>query len=105
MPYYDYSCPACEHTWDVIKSMNDASNPESCPKCGAIGQRIFSPPALKFGPGTYTYDNQKEQVADPGQRISGKGVQHKIKKPTGEWSPRRKHLAKMAATKTKARSH
>jgi predicted nucleic acid-binding Zn ribbon protein len=41
---YDYKC--CEVTYSVVKSMKDGCIDEPCPKCGKIGQRIYSKPLL-----------------------------------------------------------
>ena len=41
MPTYDYRCQDCG-PFEVIKSMNDATNPENCPDCGHLGERVFT---------------------------------------------------------------
>lgn len=41
MPIYDYSC-VCGDRFEVVKRMADATNEERCPKCNAVGQRIFT---------------------------------------------------------------
>ena len=39
---YPYHCAACNKEFDVIKSMHDAHVDEVCPKCGTIGNRIYT---------------------------------------------------------------
>jgi putative FmdB family regulatory protein len=35
MPAYDYKCEACEHTFELLKSIDSRNDPEKeeCPKC------------------------------------------------------------------------
>jgi putative FmdB family regulatory protein len=41
MPTYAYKC-AAEHSWDVIKRVADIDEPEKCPECSELGQRLIS---------------------------------------------------------------
>ena len=36
MPFYDYKCEKCEHTWEEMLKIKDHKKPEKkpCPKCG-----------------------------------------------------------------------
>lgn len=34
MPTYRYACPSCDHEFDVIKSVSEIDELESCPSCG-----------------------------------------------------------------------
>ncbi len=56
MPYYDYACGACSHTFTVRRGFHDDVE-ESCPECGASAQRRLSLPAIVYkGSGFYTTD-------------------------------------------------
>jgi putative FmdB family regulatory protein len=39
MPFYDYRCNECGHTWDEFQSINARNVPryEPCPECGSSG--------------------------------------------------------------------
>lgn len=41
MPIYDYRC-VCGDKFEVAKSIHDATAPEHCPQCGALGERVFT---------------------------------------------------------------
>lgn len=41
MMKYPYRCMACNHQFDVIKSVKDIDNVEACEKCGAASQRYI----------------------------------------------------------------
>jgi putative FmdB family regulatory protein len=43
---YEYSCPSCGKTFDVIKSYRDMDVNETCPKCGEYAVRQFVPSKL-----------------------------------------------------------
>jgi putative FmdB family regulatory protein len=57
MPIYEYACPACGHTFDVIQKATDPPV-TLCPKCG--GKKVkkrMSSPAIQFkGSGFYITD-------------------------------------------------
>jgi len=52
MPFYDYKCAACEHTFEALQKMSDDVLVD-CPKCGK--------PALK------------KQLSAAGFRLKGSG--------------------------------
>lgn len=39
---YPYRCEKCGHDFDVIKSVREIDNPESCKKCGSTAQRYIA---------------------------------------------------------------
>lgn len=47
MPLYDYDCTNCNHSWEEVNSMANATEPLSqpCPKCGVLGyvRKLISP--------------------------------------------------------------
>jgi putative FmdB family regulatory protein len=43
MPVYDWSCQNCGEVKDVFAHMDDTQT--TCPKCGALMDRLFSPPS------------------------------------------------------------
>lgn len=42
MPMYEYRCPSCKTQFEVVKSMDHASDTETC-SCGTIAQRVYTP--------------------------------------------------------------
>jgi putative FmdB family regulatory protein len=34
MPFYEYSCPKCGMTFDLMRPMADRDDPAACPECG-----------------------------------------------------------------------
>jgi putative FmdB family regulatory protein len=40
---YEYSCAACNKTWDVIKPVSEYQSIELCLDCGKVGVRAFAP--------------------------------------------------------------
>jgi putative FmdB family regulatory protein len=45
MPFYDYKC-AFGHTTERFLSINDAPKTIDCPRCKALANLQFSPPAF-----------------------------------------------------------
>lgn len=37
MPFYDYTCSDCGHTWEEHHGMNEKK--DTCPKCGGRAQK------------------------------------------------------------------
>src|SRR3989442_6447145 len=42
MPLYEYHCPSCDLTCEVLTSLSEASKKKPCPKCGRRAPRIVS---------------------------------------------------------------
>ncbi|PPD59142.1 FmdB family zinc ribbon protein [Dehalogenimonas etheniformans] len=42
MPLYEYECPGCQNTFEVIAKISDGTNINHCPNCGAQGYRLLS---------------------------------------------------------------
>ncbi len=58
MPLYEYRCPA-GHRFEKIQSFTAPEQLE-CPKCGQVGERLLSAPAIQFkGSGFYLTDYGK----------------------------------------------
>jgi len=56
VPLYEYGCPKCGHTFDVIQKFDDPPT-VPCPECGAKAKRKVSSPAIQFkGSGFYITD-------------------------------------------------
>ena len=34
MPFYEYSCPRCGTTFDLMRPISDRDRPAPCPECG-----------------------------------------------------------------------
>ena len=59
MPLYEYECFVCQHRFERIRRVADASD-MTCPECGGSVHRLLSAPALQFkGSGWYVTDYGK----------------------------------------------
>ena len=59
MPLYEYECFLCNHRFERILRVADASA-VSCPECGGKVRRLLGVPALQFkGSGWYVTDYGK----------------------------------------------
>ena len=60
MPLYEYECFLCNHRFERILRVADASA-VSCPECGGKVRRLLGVPALQFkGSGWYVTDYAKK---------------------------------------------
>ncbi|TET41986.1 MAG: zinc ribbon domain-containing protein [Dehalococcoidia bacterium] len=54
MPIYEYLCPECNHRFELLRRINQASEDASCPHCNGRAKRIISPvppsPQSALGP-------------------------------------------------------
>lgn len=42
MPIYEYCCPKCENRFDLLRSISQADETVTCPKCGQTAKRLVS---------------------------------------------------------------
>ena len=42
MPIYEYTCPACEIKFELLRPLSQASEAASCPHCHKAAERILS---------------------------------------------------------------
>jgi putative FmdB family regulatory protein len=42
MPVYEYRCPACRATFELLRPMSRAEEPAPCPKGHAAAERVVS---------------------------------------------------------------
>jgi putative FmdB family regulatory protein len=60
MPLYEYECFLCQHTFEKIRRVANASDVK-CPECGGSVRRLLGAPALQFkGSGWYVTDYGKD---------------------------------------------
>ena len=61
MPIYEYECKNCDHSFDELQKMNDASLVD-CPSCGESAlARLLSAPSFRLkGGGWYETDFKKD---------------------------------------------
>ena len=45
---YQYDCPKCSATFDVVKSYKEMTSPEHCPECKELAVRKFFPSRVYF---------------------------------------------------------
>ena len=43
MPIYEYTCPDCDITFELMKPFSEADKDASCPRCHKQARRIMSP--------------------------------------------------------------
>ncbi|MCL6472350.1 MAG: hypothetical protein K6T91_06005 [Firmicutes bacterium] len=56
MPVYGYRCKSCNHTFEVMQSINDEPI-KDCPNCKGEVSKIFFPVGISFkGSGFYVTD-------------------------------------------------
>lgn len=65
MPLYEYQCKACQHTFEVMQKMSDATLPQ-CPECKSkkVDKLISKSGFHLKGSGWYATD-YKKQTAQP----------------------------------------
>lgn len=76
MPIYEYSCPVCSHSFEVMHKISDPA-PESCPHCGASSlERVVSAPHFRLkGGGWYETDfKSKDHQRNLADADSGGGA-------------------------------
>ena len=60
MPIYEYTCSSCSCHFELLRSFSE-NGTVSCPECGCVAQRIFSPvPVILKGSGFYITDSRSE---------------------------------------------
>jgi len=80
MPLYEYECFLCNHRFERIRKVANASLME-CPECGGSVRRLLGVPALQFkGSGWY--------VTDYGKGNSGRSTALAKKEDTESAAPK-----------------
>ncbi|HZD60185.1 MAG TPA: FmdB family zinc ribbon protein [Anaerolineae bacterium] len=75
MPIYGYRCRSCNHTFEVVQSVNDDPI-KDCPKCGDPVSKIFFPVGIAFkGSGFHVndYKSPKRIAAEKSAGENGGG--------------------------------
>jgi putative FmdB family regulatory protein len=47
VPLYAYDCAGCG-PFELVRPMAEAGAPVTCPACGALARRVFTPPGLSL---------------------------------------------------------
>ena len=42
MPIYEYHCPSCKSTFELLRPMSQSGEQASCPKCGKPAEKTVS---------------------------------------------------------------
>lgn len=59
MPTYEFGCIECDYTKEVQRPMSEATNQETCEKCGYSMIRVYNSFGIQFkGSGFYKTDNK-----------------------------------------------
>jgi putative FmdB family regulatory protein len=63
MPAYDFRCTQCAGTFEVVRPM-DVKGDESCPECGGVATKVFSPVGVSFkGSGFHSTDYGRQPAS------------------------------------------
>jgi len=93
MPLYEYECFLCQHRFERIRRVADASS-VSCPACGGTVRRLLGVPALQFkGSGWYVTDYGKSNRG----RSTALAKTEDAPPPKPETKPEEKKPAKKSA--------
>ena len=65
MPIYEYQCTHCHHEFELMRSIHEAEQDATCPRCQSMGQRMASTIAIKMGP--YIRPSKKVSLSSPGE--------------------------------------
>jgi putative FmdB family regulatory protein len=64
MPRYDFKCPECDTTFEVVRPASERDAP-SCPDCGEETKRVFTPVGVVFkGSGFHSTDYPAKSSAN-----------------------------------------
>ena len=64
MPTYAYVCTACDHRFEIVQAIADASL-STCPECGGTLRKVFHPVGVAFkGSGFYRTDSRTSEAKD-----------------------------------------
>ena len=98
MPIYEYSCEACEHSFDALQKMSDPVLTD-CPSCGksALKKQISSPNFRLSGSGWYETDFKSGNKLNLADKASGKS-DNKAAEKTVEKSTEKKAPAPACAS-------
>ncbi len=51
MPLYEYRCPRCDETREVLARSAESARPPSCPECGVPMEKQWAPVATHIAGG------------------------------------------------------
>ncbi|MFW6129488.1 MAG: FmdB family zinc ribbon protein [Candidatus Aminicenantaceae bacterium] len=92
MPIYEYKCPKCNKTFEMLQKANDLPL-KKCPECGGKLKKIISPPAIQFkGSGWYItdYSRKNKPEKEDGGKNQKKEANDSIKKEKESSTPSHK---------------
>lgn len=83
MPTYNYECPSCANEFEEILPVSRYQEPQSCPKCGEVANKVLSPVGLVFvGDGWASKNNRVAgQMRKKNERVSAKQEERKRDAP------------------------
>jgi len=66
MARYVYFCATCKQKFEIDKPMVRSSQAETCPQCGATGERIFTAPGITIKGATIKFKDGESLSASSG---------------------------------------
>lgn len=82
---YDFHCPSCKLTFEIVRKMAEAGDPTDCPDCGAQAQRVFGVPPVQYkASGFYATDYFKDNTFAGSKQD---WIRKNYEKQTGEKAP------------------
>ena len=75
MPTYAYVCTACDHRFEIVQAITDATL-TTCPECGGALRKVFHPVGVAFkGSGFYRTDSRTSEAKEKSpSEVSGKSA-------------------------------
>lgn len=63
MPTYEYKCPKCAHTAEVVKSMSASNSVETCPVCFEAMNRDYAAEHFRCTADSYSREIHSDALA------------------------------------------
>ena len=75
MPTYAYVCTACDHRFEIVQAITDATL-TTCPECGGALRKVFHPVGVAFkGSGFYRTDSRTSEAKEKSpSEVGGKSA-------------------------------
>jgi len=75
VPTYAYVCTACDHRFEIVQAITDATL-TTCPECGGALRKVFHPVGVAFkGSGFYRTDSRTSEAKEKSpSEVGGKSA-------------------------------
>jgi putative FmdB family regulatory protein len=70
MPAYDFKCTSCSTVFEINRPMSTIGD-ASCPACGSVAKKVFSPVGVSFkGTGFHNTDYRPREKSSEGAPVA-----------------------------------